>query len=164
MIALKKVLVPTDFSVPSERALRYAREFARKFGAQLQLLHVVEDLPTRMSYVEAGMGVAVAGEWQQEIEADARARLQAILTADDRRDLQPVADVLADNDTAAAIREHAARSGADLIVMGATGRSRVNRFFMGSVADKVIRTAPCPVLIVHHPEHEFVTTDAPTVG
>jgi nucleotide-binding universal stress UspA family protein len=64
--------------------------------------------------------------------------------------------VLTSNVLAEAIVSHAASAGVDLIVIGTHGRKGVSRLLLGSVAERVVRAAPCPVLTVHHPEHEFV--------
>jgi nucleotide-binding universal stress UspA family protein len=61
---------------------------------------------------------------------------------------------------AAAIVDYAAQHAIDLIVMGTHGRGAISHLLMGSVAERVVRTAGCPVLTVHHPEHEFVLPDA----
>jgi nucleotide-binding universal stress UspA family protein len=67
--------------------------------------------------------------------------------------------VLASNAPATAIVEYANEEGVDLIVLGTHGRGAVAHLLVGSVAERVVRTAPCPVLTVRHPEHEFVVTE-----
>jgi nucleotide-binding universal stress UspA family protein len=158
MIALRNVLVATDFSETSETALTYGRALARAFGARLHLLHVVEDLRAA-AYADAAIALSPPGEWQDDIERAGRERLEALVTAEDRQDLRPTTLLITSNSPAKAIVEHAREASMDIIVMGATGRGRVNRMLTGSVADKVIRQAPCPVLTVHHPEREFVTPE-----
>jgi nucleotide-binding universal stress UspA family protein len=158
MIALRNVLVATDFSETSETALTYGRALARAFGARLHLLHVVEDLRAA-SYADAAIALSPPGEWQDDIERAGRQRLEALVTAEDRQDLRPLTVLITSNSPAKAIIEHASEASIDMIVMGATGRGRVNRMLTGSIADKVIRQAPCPVLTVHHPEREFVTPE-----
>ena len=68
--------------------------------------------------------------------------------------------VLVSTAPAAAIVNHARESGTDLIVIGTRGRGGIAHLVMGSVAERVVQTAPCPVLTVRHPEHEFVLADA----
>ena len=158
MIALKKILVATDFSEPSEAALAYGRELARNFGASLTVLNVVDNILTR-AYGSDGM-VLADSELQREIEDAARRQVDALLFEDDRRDLRAVGVTVTSNSPAAAIVTYARDVAVDLIVMGTHGRGAVAHLLMGSVAERVVRTAPCPVLTVRHPEHEFVLPDA----
>lgn len=81
------------------------------------------------------------------------------MTESDRRDLGAVAVLRVDINPSQAIADYAEEAHIDLVVIGATGRGAVNRWLTGSVADKVIRRAPCPVLTVHDPEHEFLAPD-----
>lgn len=158
MIALKKILVATDFSEPSEAALAYGRELARNFGASLTVLNVVDNILTR-AYGADGM-VLADSELQREIEAGAQKQVDALLFGEDRRDLRAVGVTVTSNSPAAAIVTYARDLAIDLIVMGTHGRGAVAHLLMGSVAERVVRTAPCPVLTVRHPEHEFVLPDA----
>ena len=158
MMALKKVLVATDFEPASESALRYGRVLARSFGAELHVLHIVENLLAHAvdvySYASDAPGA------QRDLEHDARARTEALLDDDDRRELRAVAVTKTSNGPADAILDYARENGIDLILMGSHGRGAVARFLMGSVAERVVRMAPCPVLTVRHPEHDFVFPDA----
>ena len=154
MILLKTVLVATDFSEASDAALAYGRALARSFGAALQVLHVAEDLITRT--IGAEQYVMGYPDAQREIEAAARQQVDALLTDDDRRDLSAKGVVFTSSRPAWAIADYAKDANVDLIVMGTHGRSGISHLMMGSVAEHVLRTAPCPVLTVKHPEHEFV--------
>jgi nucleotide-binding universal stress UspA family protein len=158
MIALKKILVATDFGEPSEAALAYGRELARSFGAQLTVLHVAENVAAR-AYGADGI-VFVEPELQHDVDAAARKRVDALLSNEDRDVLRAAALVITSNVTAGTIVEYAKSASVDLIVMGTHGRGAVAHLLMGSVAERVVRTAPCPVLTVRHPEHEFVLPDA----
>ena len=157
MIGVKKVLVATDFGETSDVALAYGRELARTFGATLCVLHVAENLLTR---VAADAYPMVLPEMQRDVEDAAWKQLEALLTSDDRKTLGAVPVVRTSAATAAAIVDYAKESGVDLIVMGTHGRGAVAHFFMGSVAERVVRTAPCPVLTVRHPGHEPVSQGA----
>jgi len=157
MMTLKNVLVATDFSPASETALTYGRAFARAFGGHLQILHVVQDL-TAMAYLDGGVALAPPVEWQADLERVSKDRLEK-LAAPQAADPAATPIMRTSNNPARAIVDCAREQAADLVVIGATGRGRMNRFLMGSVADKVIRQAPCPVLTVHYPEHEFVAGD-----
>jgi len=158
MIALKQVVVATDFGEAAEAALSYGREFARTFGAKLVLLHVVEDVLTRPFAAEAF--TTSYPQLQQEIEAASKEQLDAALTDDDRRTLSAEAVMLRSNQPADAIAAYAAERNADILITGTHGRGAVAHMLMGSVAERLVRTAPCPVLTVRHPEHEFIGPDA----
>ena len=157
MILIKNVLVATDFSDPSDAALHYGREFALTFDATLHVLHVVDNVTVHYG-VESY--VAMRPELQQEVENSARTQLEALITEEDRATLHVQPVIVTDAAKAAAIVGYASEHHIDLIVMGTHGRGAVSRLLMGSVAERVVRTAPCPVLTVHHPEREFVAPDA----
>jgi len=158
VITIKNVLVATDFSPVSVTALMYGRALARTFGATLHVLHVVDNLAERLAYGEA-MAAYSSPELQVDLEQAAKRDLEAKVREDDRRELHAVTVLRTSSNPASAIAAYAQQSSIDVIVIGATGRGALNRMLMGSVADKVIRRAPCPVLAVRNPEHEFVTTD-----
>jgi nucleotide-binding universal stress UspA family protein len=158
MIALKRVLVATDFGPESDSALRYAQALARGFGGELHVLHVVENVLTR-----AGDGYGYAGlspEVQWDIEDAGRKRTQALVSDEDRREMHAQAATVTSNSPAIEIVDYARKNGIDLIVMGTHGRGAIAHFFMGSVAERVVRMAPCPVLTVRNSEREFVLPDA----
>jgi nucleotide-binding universal stress UspA family protein len=158
MILLKKILVATDFGSASESALRYAQALARGFGAELHVLHVVENLLTRAM---DGYGyAAISPEVQLDVERAGRKQTDALLSDEDRRELRAKAETVTSNNPATEIVDYARTNSIDLIVMGTHGRRAIAHFFMGSVAERVVRAAPCPVLTVRNPEHEFVLADA----
>jgi len=149
MILLKKVLVATDFSPPSDAALAYGRALARSFGASLHLLHVVENYFLRPT---AATPYAIR---------EARMRmLDEQLTDEDRQQFGARAVFEVSDEPAETIAGYARAQNIDLIVMGTHSRSGLERLLVGSVAEHVIRTAPCPVLTVRHPEHEFIVPDS----
>jgi nucleotide-binding universal stress UspA family protein len=155
MILLKTILVATDFSPASAAALTYGRELASNFGAQLLVTHVAGNVLTRP--YAGGDGISfVDPELQQGLEAGARRHLEAVISTDDRELRRARAIVLTSNAPATAIVEYAEEEGVDLIVLGTHGRGAVAHLLVGSVAERVVRTASCPVLTVRHPEHEFV--------
>ena len=158
MILLKTILVATDFSEPSDAALAYGRELARTFGAQLTVLHIAENIAGR-GYGGDGF-ILIDPELQGDLEAAARKQVDALISDEDRDVLKARALVLTSNAPAAAIVDHARQASIDLIVLGTHGRGGVAHLLMGSVAERVVRTAPCPVLTVRHPEREFVLPDA----
>jgi nucleotide-binding universal stress UspA family protein len=157
MIRIKNVLVATDFSEPSAVALDYGRELARTYGAKLHVLHVVEDL--RWRYATDMAPTALVGV-QEDVEASAASRLDALVTDEDRQQLCAHTVALTAIAPSEAIVQYAKSEGADVIVMGTHGRNGLAHLFMGSVAERVVRLAPCPVLTIRHPEHEFIAPDA----
>jgi universal stress protein A len=144
---LKQILVPVDFSECTEKALSYAVPFARQFGAILTLLHVVE--PPYLPASEMGVLVDV------ETKDDAQKELEALHA-------RLVESVRCQTMTRKGSAEHeiidaAKELGSDLIILGTHGRTGVERLLMGSTAEKVVRRAGCPILIVRPHEHDFIT-------
>ncbi len=157
MIALKHILVATDFGEAADAALAYGRALARNFGATLHVLHVADDVYLRLS--GDAVLAALPADLQRDVEDSARKRLDALLVDNDPVPLPTVSDVVTSATPAAAIVQYARDKGIDLVITGTHGRGPVAHLFVGSVAERVVRTAPCPVLTVRHPEHEFVTPD-----
>lgn len=158
MITLKNILVATDFSEPSEAALLYGKNFARQHGAALHVLHVVDDAAVH-AMTPVGMAPDIGG-LQKELEADAALRLADLLSNEDRTQLRAREAVVTSAWPASAILAYAKDEQIDLIILGTHGRTGIAHFFMGSVAQHVVRSAPCPVLTLRHPEREFVLPDA----
>src|SRR5712691_5837612 len=158
MISLRRILVATDFGDAAEVALNYGREFARTFGASLDVLHVCDNALAR------GFGadgfVTDYSDLQRDLEAAGRRQLEALLNDEDRAMLKAKPVLVTSTTPALAIVEYAKEWRADLILMGTHGRGGMAHLLMGSVAERVVRFAPCPVLTVRHPEREFVMPDA----
>ena len=159
MIALKNILVATDFSPASDAAITYGRELARSFGSTLTIVHVVDDIAAHSFGIDGG-AFASEPDVQRQFEVDARTAIDAAISATDRADLTATGLILRSSAPAAAIVTCAHERGVNLIVMGTHGRSGFAHLLMGSVSERVVQTAPCPVLTVRHPEHEFVLPDA----
>jgi universal stress protein A len=153
MLTLKTVLVPTDFSDASESALRYGKAMAEKFGATLHVVHVMEDLLAHAWAAE--VYVSSMPQLRDEIEKESRLRLGALLTDGERKAFRAETALLAGNPFLEIIR-YAKTHGIDLIVMGTHGRGPIAHMLLGSVAEKVVRKSPCPVLTVREAQHEFV--------
>ena len=156
MIVLKNILVATDFSEPSANALAYGKDLARSYSATLHVLHVTEDVLMRYS-PEVGFAVP---DLQKDLEDAARRELDALLTDDDMRTLRTVPAIETATSAAAGITSYASAHQIDLIIVGTHGRGAVKQLLMGSVAERVVRTAPCPVLAVRAHEREFIAPDA----
>ena len=149
MIRLKHILVPIDFSQQSERATDYGLTLARQFDATLHLLHVIEDpvvyLPMYESY-------PVPTRQQFETYADERLEnwipeslCQGVKIETAWRHGRPDVEIV----------DYASDSAVDLIVIGTHGRGMAAHLLLGSVAEKVVRKAACPVLTVHATGHQF---------
>jgi nucleotide-binding universal stress UspA family protein len=95
-----------------------------------------------------------------DLEAAARKQLEQAIGDDDRRELHARTALLTANNPAIGIVAHARDIAADVIVIGTHGRGALSKLLLGSVAERVVRIAPCPVLTVRHPQHEFVIPDA----
>jgi nucleotide-binding universal stress UspA family protein len=156
MTTLKNILVATDFEDASDTALRYGRELARRFGATLHVLHVVEDV---VMYGTVEGYTPNLAELQREAEEEAGLRLSSLLSAEDRDQLH-AKTVLMTGAPASAVIDYARKARIDLILIGTHGRTGLGHFVMGSVAEKIVRLATCPVLTLKQPEHEFVLPDA----
>jgi nucleotide-binding universal stress UspA family protein len=160
MISLKRVLVGTDFSHTSEAALTYGVELAESFGASLHVLHVVTE-PLHEAYACYAPGAGFL-DVVDRFKAEAQKRLE-LLVAPAAIAAGAVVLETAWGDATESILKYAREHDIDLIVCGTHGRSGWDHFTMGSVAEAVVRRAPCPVLTVHHPEHEFISPDPAVV-
>jgi len=157
-----RILVPTDFGTASESAVACAKDLAAKFNARLLLLHIVED-PTATGVWMPEVYIAASAELRDTLLRDARQKLESALTAEERARF--IASTEVRTGTAAeAIGAFAREKGIDLIVMGTHGRRGLAHMFLGSVAERVVRTAPCPVLTVRGDRRtQEVSDDAPAV-
>jgi nucleotide-binding universal stress UspA family protein len=157
MIKLTNILVAIDFSDTSEAALNYGRQLALTFGARLHILHVVEHAFMSLGPEAVGLDFA---RLQGDFEVSAWNTLNRLITTEDRDQLTVITAVRSGHSPALTIAGYARAKCIDLVVVGTHGRGMLNHLVMGSVAAKVVRIAPCPVLTVHHPEREFIQPDA----
>ncbi len=153
MVAIHNILLATDFSEPSRLAQDYARSLAKAFGAQISVLHVLEDLAahawTTEVYVAALPGV------HEEMERQARERLEALFTPEESAEFRVQLELRMGSPFVEIVR-YAREQPADLVVLGTHGRGPIAHMLLGSVAERVVRKAPCPVLTVRQESHEFV--------
>lgn len=145
MPKIKRLLVPTDFSNTSDLAVGYAIDLAHRYGASIHLVHVVEDASFMNTYPDGFFAELPA--LRDRLMAEAEARLTDTV---DRCSAASVAVTrqVVDGRPARVIVQIAGERGTDLIVMGTHGRSGVAHLLLGSVAEHVVRTAPCPVFTV----------------
>ena len=144
MVSITRVLVPLDLGESSPRTLEYAKALARPFGASLVLMHVV---PNPYQAAASEVYLPPPQEFLDELEAQARTSLSELLTDADRTEFK-AETVVTIGDPLSAIVDYARARPADLIVMGTHGRTGVVHLVLGSVAERVVRTAPCPVLTI----------------
>ena len=147
MSAFRTILVATDFSESSQDAFDVALGIARDAGADVHVLYVVPD-PLNLPWVVEGAGMDFI-ELQRTWMTDARRELAQLLTS---RTVDPakVKGTVALGAPAPEIIRHAAQWKADLIVVGSHGRGTMGRLLLGSVAQKVLHEAGCPVMVVPH--------------
>jgi universal stress protein A len=141
-----RILVPTDFSEPSNAALEYATTLAEALGASLTLVHVFEDPYLTGGALAGAMYVPVPPDLRKSMLAESRQRLNESVARLDPR--FHASGELCLGPTSTAIVDYARGGGIDLIVMGTHGRGGMAHLLMGSVAERVVRTASCPVLTV----------------
>ena len=155
------ILVPLDFSANSQRGLDYADGLALKFDAALHLVHVCET-PAMMTPALDAYAIAYS-DWSQRLAEEAEKELLKITPA--LGDVEVTTEVLFGR-PASAIVDAAVTDKADLIVMGTHGHGAVMHMLMGNVAERVVRTAPCPVLTVREPKphHEPVAVRSKFAG
>jgi len=153
---LAKILAATDFSDDSVRALGYAEELARKFGAEIVLLHVDQPLAP----------VMLAPEFGPSFDTGAMSRIAEEQRLLAQKELDKIVGRLRDSGLKARsllrvgapfleIINAAQTENADLIVMGTHGRSGLTHVLLGSVAERVVQKSPCAVLTIRHPDRKF---------
>jgi nucleotide-binding universal stress UspA family protein len=148
MKPIKRILVATDFSDCSREAVDYALAFAERVGAEVDIVHVVE----RPVYFEVGVAHSLqlrhnVEQWLRELKQEAANRLEALVT--EVRDRNPgVRSALRDGTPVDEILKAARDVAADVIVIGTHGRTGLPHVLLGSVAERVVRGAECPVLTV----------------
>ncbi len=155
--SIRRILVPVDFSPCSRSALELAATLATRFDASIDVLHVWE--PPAYVPIDTALATIGSGPPQTLVQiahAEATEDLEALLVGLDKRSVGEIAGRVASGDPVDVILEAAAAGPYDLIAMGTHGRAGMRHLLMGSVAERVIRRAPCPVLTVRDPRPEPV--------
>ncbi len=149
--AIKKVLVPIDFSDYSKSALKYAVNFAKSFNADIILVYVVEPViyPPDFSMGQIAMP-SINSEWDDR----AKDELQK-LAKNEITDIKNTKTIIKTGKPFVEIVETAKEENVDLIIIATHGRSGVEHILFGSTAEKVVRKAPCPVLTLREPIKGF---------
>ena len=153
MQAIKTILHPTDFSESSKHAMTYAISFAQEFQAKLVLLHVIEEISSAL-YFDMLQAPPLT-QLMVNIEKQAKQALDDVLPPELRGKL-PAEYILRKGVPFVEILNCASQVKADMIVLGTHGRTGLKHALFGSVAEKVVRKASCPVLSVRHPSQKFV--------
>jgi nucleotide-binding universal stress UspA family protein len=146
MTLFTRILVPTDFSPAADAALGYARALAKALGASLHILHVFDDPYTTAAYAPE-VYASLPPDFRERALQDAARELEARLGAEEKRQFGGTTDVVVGSPAKEIIRFADAKS-IDLIVMCTHGRSGLAHLLLGSVAERIVRTAPCAVLTV----------------
>lgn len=141
-MTIQHILVPTDFSPYADRALEYAIALAQTLQARLMLLHVMHLTPLETGDILA----SPHGDYVQTLEADAQHQMQAAQTRVHQAGL-PCDSAIVEGIPYQTIVDLAGNRGFDLIVMGTHGRTGLLHVLLGSVAERVVQLAPCPVLV-----------------
>jgi nucleotide-binding universal stress UspA family protein len=154
MIQIKRILLPTDFSECAAEATEYACAFVDQFASQLHLLHVIHDFSPELPQFAMALDFAALTP-VEELEKQAISKLAKVLKPEWQKGKSVV---LATKEGSAFLEivRYAQNHQIDLIVMGTHGRSALPHALLGSVAEKVVRKAPCPVLTVRPRGHKFV--------
>lgn len=149
---LQRILVPLDFSENARKALRYAEAFARQFGARITLLHVVEPM---IYPADSGFVPVETHSWEGALVKETQTRLEAVA----REAIGPGVDVETVVVTGNAFMEIAELARArqiDLLIITTHGYTGLKHLLLGSTAERVVRHAPCPVMVVRQAQHDFV--------
>jgi nucleotide-binding universal stress UspA family protein len=154
MIKLSRILVPSDFSDLSIHSMLYVKSFAAAYRAEVHVLHVVDE--AYQYWMALGPNSLPIGPPPEELVSGSRSELNRFVETH-LHDVSGavVKEVVLGRPFLEIIR-YARHKSIDLIIMGTHGRSGLTQALLGSVAEKVVRKAPCPVLTIRHPQHEFV--------
>ena len=144
MTEWKKICCAVDFGEPSRMALFRAADSARRFEGELTLVHVAVPPVAAASDVLVSSRVVVAGEAGEHQELLAQWKIDA-----EARLARPVRTLVLTGDPARQLVRHAREEQCDLVVVGTHGRTGLSRAVLGSVAERIARSCPCPVLVVH---------------
>jgi len=154
MAELKNILVPTDFSEHSERAAAYAVELARQYGSnEIHCIHV-SDIPADLLATSAYYMTGPSEQFVGQVRDEGRKGLDAFVKKN-FKDV-PVKAVFLEGRPFVEIIRYARDKKIELVVISTHGRTGLQHALFGSVAEKVVRKAPCPVLVVKRDEREFV--------
>lgn len=148
MVKVTKILYPTDFSDPSACALHYAVEMAKKFDAELVMLHVLLDESQMVSFYLPQLTVK---NLSKDMEDGAKAKMEEFISETNALDGVEYSTAMVKGIADEEIIKYANENSVDMIVLGTHGRTGLEHVIFGSTAEKVVRSASCPVLTCHCP-------------
>lgn len=152
MTKIKKILFPTDFSKYSDYALQYAISIASAFSAKLYILHVIDHARQQDYFLVLTLTFE---EIEDKLMEEAQKKLEELLSKNISQEIEFETSIKSGTPFVEIIRA-AKQENIDLIVMGSHGRSGISEILIGSVAERVMRKASCPVLIVKPKDFKFV--------
>jgi nucleotide-binding universal stress UspA family protein len=187
-VEIKRVGVATDFSEPAEHALYYGIALARQFNAELHLIHVLQDPGQLVSHPDFTAHGEAAREYfarmeQASAEGTSKPAASDIVPADEGalrflRSLETGVDeaferlplskqiqgltvfrIVRYGNPVTEICRYARKQPLNLLILGTHGRTGLKHFLLGSVAERIVRVSPCPVLTVRHPQCDFIIDD-----
>ena len=154
MLPITRILCPTDFSEPSYEALKYGVELASHFGAEICLVYVMQEVPrptwALQLYSDPDVYEMEITEYEQALHGNALRKANEVIDQRLPKDAKSRA-IVAQGDTAAEIARIAEEEHADLIVIATHGMTGWRHLVFGSVTEKVLRLAGCPVLTIRQP-------------
>ncbi|GAX60699.1 universal stress protein UspA and related nucleotide-binding proteins [Candidatus Scalindua japonica] len=153
MIKLERILFPTDFSSTAEHALKYALTFASEHKAKLFVMHVIPNPDSPVVFGEDGESVTPPSF--ERMEAKAKKSMEQLIPERYAKELE-IENIIVQGGPLKEILKCVKKFNIDLLTMASHGRKGISHMLMGSLAEKVVQMAPCPVLTIKHPEHEFV--------
>lgn len=154
IVKIRRLLVPVDFSANCRKAVAYAMAFAKQFGASLTFLHVIQ-----VNYAYGEFGAIDFSALEREMRGGADKELEAMLVA--ARAAGVTAErLIREGSPPKVIADVASELAIDLLVISTHGYTGLKHVLMGSIAEQVVRYAPCPVMVVRQQEKDFVTSPA----
>jgi nucleotide-binding universal stress UspA family protein len=152
----KRILIPSDFSPHSAAALSLAANLANTFDAELHLLHVIEELLPAVPLDPTGL-YGLPPDYDERVKAAVAGELAKVTKTVQTK--VPLVSKVHTGSPLVEIVRYARKSSIDVIVMGTHGRTGLAHVVMGSVAESVLRSAPCPVMVVPTPNHKYAAVD-----
>ena len=150
-MSFKEVVVPTDFSEHSMRAVDYAVEIAQKFDSNLHVVYIIEPL---LQVADVSWSSVDFEQLNKAHKESAEKQIAKVIEESVPEGVQASSEILFGKPFVEIVK-YARDQNADLIVMATHGRGAISHILMGSTAEKVVRKAPCPVLTVKHPAQIF---------
>lgn len=152
----KRILIPSDFSPHSVSALKLAVNLANTFDAELHLLHVVESLLPAVPLDPTGL-YGLPPDYDERVKAAVEVEIDKVVKTVQTK--VPLIRRIHTGSPLVEIVRYARKSSIDVVVMGTHGRTGLAHVVMGSVAESVLRSAPCPVMVVPSPHHKYAAID-----